>query len=333
MPSSWDPEWGQDGPDLINGGDMDKAYFFMGEMMGFIRLNCFGMLLIFLLPALMPENSFAQKTSISGADLAIPDSGTVQILTTSDGSTLMGRIVEIRENDLIFRTEMGDLTISISKITEIKEVSTNRVREGVYWFENPNTTRLYFSPTARMLKKGEGYFSDYMLFFPGVAYGFSDNFTFGAGMTLIPGVDIDNQIFYFTPKFGLKTSHNSNIAAGALILALPEIDDRSPVVGLLCGVGTFGDPDGSLTVGLGYGFVEDEIVDKPMFMIGGEKRISRRVSFVSENWVFPEVDQPLVSGGFRFFGEGLSVDLALINTIGEDTIFPGIPWVDFVFNF
>jgi hypothetical protein len=154
-----------------------------------------------------------------------------------------------------------------------------------------------------MLKKGQGYFSDYMLFFPGVAYGFTDNFTFGGGMTLIPGVDIDDQVFYFTPKFGLKTSRNTNIAAGALILALPEIDNESPVVGILYGVGTFGDPDG------------------------------RRVSFVSENWIFPEVDEPLVSAGFRFFGEGISVDLGLINVLGEDIFFPGIPWVDFVFNF
>jgi hypothetical protein len=149
-------------------------------------------------------------------------------------------------------------------------------------------------------------------------------------MTLIPGLDIDEQIFYFTPKVGLKTSHNTNVAAGALVLALPEDD---PVVGILYGVGTFGDPDGCLTVGLGYGFVEDDVVDKPMFMIGGEKRLSRRVSFVSENWIFPEVDEPLVSAGFRFFGEGISVDLGLINVLGEDIFFPGIPWVDFVFNF
>jgi len=289
--------------------------------------------LLFIFLLLNPYNLFGQESSISSADLKIPDPDKIQIITMQGGSTLVGRITEIGENEITFETDAGKMTLDVSKIEKIKEVPAQSMKKGQLWFENPNTTRLYFAPTARMLKKGEGYFSDYMLFFPGIAYGFTDNFTFGGGMTLLPGVDIDDQVFYFTPKFGLKTSHNSNIAAGALVLALPEIDDESPVVGIIYGVGTFGDPDGSLTVGLGYGFVEDEIVDKPMFMIGGEKRLSRRVSFVSENWIFPEVDQPLVSAGFRFFGEGISVDLALFNVLGEDTIFPGIPWVDFVFNF
>ena len=147
------------------------------------------------------------------------------------------------------------------------------------------------------------------------------------------GVDIADQLIYFTPKVGLKTSETSSLAAGALILALPEIDDESPLVGVLYGVGTFGKPDASLTVGLGYGFVDDDFAEKPMLMVRGEKRFARRISFVSVKWIIPGADQPLISYGLRFFGEGLSVDLALLNTIGEDMIFPGIPYVDFVFNF
>ena len=295
-----------------------------------------GRLLLFMFVLFLSINTSTasgQAESISKENLKIPDQDEVQILTTQDGSTLMGRIVEIRDEEIIFQTDVGEITILISKIKTIKEVPTRQVRKGQYWFENPNTTRLYFSPTARMLEGGKGYFADYMLFFPSVAFGITGNLTIGGGMTLLPGVDIDDQVFYFTPKIGIKTSSNTNFAAGALILALPEIDDESPVVGILYGVGTFGKPDGSVTLGLGYGFVEDEIADKPMFMIGGEKRISRRMSFVSENWIFPEVDEPVVSYGFRFFGEGISVDLALFNVLGEDIFFPGIPWVDFVFNF
>lgn len=36
---------------------------------------------------------------------------------------------------------------------------------------------------------------------------------------------------------------------------------------------------------------------------------------------------------FPFFGESLSVDVALVNLLGEDAILPGFPYVDFVFNF
>ncbi|UCE05773.1 MAG: hypothetical protein JSW07_19615 [bacterium] len=54
---------------------------------------------------------------------------------------------------------------------------------------------------------------------------------------------------------------------------------------------------------------------------------------MTENWLLPGVDNPLISYDMRFFGEKLSVDLALINVIGDGIIFPGIPYVDFVFNF
>jgi hypothetical protein len=70
-----------------------------------------------------------------------------------------------------------------------------------------------------------------------------------------------------------------------------------------------------------------------MVMVGGEQRLSHRFAIVSENWIFPEVDNPLVSLGIRFFGEKLAVDLALINFIGETEIFPGIPYIDFIYNF
>ncbi len=86
-------------------------------------------------------------------------------------------------------------------------------------------------------------------------------------------------------------------------------------------------------MGFGYGFVDSDVAKKPMIVVGGETRLSRRTAFVTENWIFPEVDQPLISYGFRFFGEKLSVDLALLNTIGADALFPGIPYVDFVVNF
>lgn len=277
--------------------------------------------------------AFAQEEADRFSYLIIPDENSVQILTLEDGSTILGRITEIKAKDIVFKSDVGDLTIPRSKIEKIELVSKSSIKKGKYWFENPNSTRLFFSPTARMLEKGDGYFSDYFILLPGVAYGVTDNITIGGGMSLVPWVDLNNQVIYFTPKIGMKASPNTNFAAGALIIALPEVDDESPLVGILYGVGTFGSADGGLTVGFGYGFVDGQVADKPMFMIGGEKRFARRISFVSENWILPGVDDPLISYGFRFFGEGISVDLGLFNTMGDNLFFPGFPWVDFVINF
>lgn len=277
-------------------------------------------------------------------NLIIPDSNHVQIITTHDKSIMIGRILEINEQEIRFKADFGELSIPIDKIANIEMVSIATMKDGVYWFPNPNATRLFFAPTGRMLKKGDGYFADYYLLFPAFAYGLTNNITIGGGMSLIPGLDFDKQIFYFTPKIGLKASDSFNLGIGALIIKIPDWDEdedinpedkaaRSPLVSLLYGVTTLGSTNSSLTFGMGYGFVDDEPADHPMFMIGGEHRISRRLALVSENWIIPGADNPLVSFGVRFFGEKISVDLALLNTIGKEAIFPGIPYVDFVFNF
>jgi len=301
------------------------------------------MLIAFFLMALFSSSSkiFAQDQQGIKAKLQIPDSLHVQVITTIDKSKNVGRIINIGENEIIFKTEFGTIVIPILKIKDIKEVPSTCIKDGVYWFPNPNATRLYFAPTGRMLKKGEGYFADYYIFFPSIAYGITNNITIGGGMSLIPGVDPDKQIFYFTPKIGLKAAEKFNIAAGALIIKVPDFDDNDndnddenpPMVGILYGVGTVGSTDASFTFGLGYGFVDNDLAEKPMIVLGGEKRLSRRLAFVSENWIMPGVDNPFISYGIRFFGEKMSIDLALWNTLSDDIIFPGIPYIDFVINF
>jgi hypothetical protein len=271
----------------------------------------------------------------SPVNVGIPDSNTAQIITLKDGSEIMGRATNVTDSEVSFRTELGELKIPISKIKGIREVPRSSIKGGEFWPVNPNATRLFFSPTARMLKEGQGYFSDYYVFFPGISFGLSDNITIGGGVSLFPGLGLNKQIFYFTPKIGLATSKNSCVALGALIISIPyKIDEvKVPTFGILYGVGTYGGPDGSISGGLGFGFANDRVANKPVGMIGGEKRLSRRISFVSENWILPEVKNPIISYGARFFGENISVDLGFITPTGSDFIFPGIPWVDFVFNF
>lgn len=296
--------------------------------------NLFKALLLTLLLGALNTPATSQSNERLRQQLIVPDSTQIQILTTKDGSVLKGRIEHIGENEVRFATAVATLTIPISSIKSVKtrDIPIGRRVGREDWFPNPNATRLFFAPNGRMLKKGQGYFSDYYLFFPGVAFGISDQFTMGGGMSLIPGVGLDNQVFYLTPKLGLHASPKANVAVGVLFIVLPNVADANSA-GVLYSVSTFGSEDQSLTAGIGFGFAGGEFSEKPMIVLGFESRISRRVAFVSENWILPGVDQPLASAGLRFMGESLSVDLALATPIGEDFIFPGFPVIDFVFNF
>ena len=270
---------------------------------------------------------FSAGRSEGVVSLGITDSTQVQILTVEDGSSFIGRIIEVGEEEIKFETKYGVLTFSIFEITELKLVSEDQFKEGKYWFPNPNCTRLFFAPTARMLKKGEGYFADYFVFFPTITLGITNNITLGGGFSILPGADLDEQIILFTPKVGLKTSKKMDLAIGALVVKLPE----STSAGILYGVSTFGTLDQSFTFGLGYGYAEDELADKPMIVLGGETRTSRSVSLVTENWIIPEKDTPVITFGLRFFGEKISVDFALIFPMEEDVFI--FPYIDFVYKF
>ena len=62
--------------------------------------------------------------------LQIPDSTQVQILTVEEGTSFIGRIIEIGEEKLKFETKQGVLIFSIFEITELKLVSEDQFKEG-----------------------------------------------------------------------------------------------------------------------------------------------------------------------------------------------------------
>lgn len=269
----------------------------------------------------------AQATEKQREQLSHVDSSRVLLITTTDGSTFVGRIVAVNPESVEMRTLVGKVTIAFASMTPLTTIGTPG-HEG--WFENPNQTRLFFAPTGQMLKKGEGYFADYELFFPGIAYGVTDNISIGGGVSLFPA-SLDEQLFYITPKIGFSPSPKLHLALGGIVSTVPGGNNSG--VGAVYGVGTVGDGDASFTSGIAYGFAGSDFTSEFAVLVGGEKRLSRRIGLVTENYFVPsEVGKPIVSGGVRFMSEKLTVDLALFNA-PSDPVFPGIPWVSFVYKF
>jgi hypothetical protein len=275
------------------------------------------------LPAVPPD-----RISLAPAD-------SLDILSTDDGSTLIGSITGIGPDSIEFQTDIGRITIGTSRIVEVRRVHRSTVRKGKYWYPDPNPTRLYLFPTGRMLPRGSGYFADYYIFFAAAGYALTDWFTISGGASLFPGLSPIDQIYYLGPKFRVASGGKFQAAVAALLVNIPDFgdDDENPLIGLVAPVVTYGGPGGGITVGAGYGFAGDEFADKPLVLVGLDRRITRRMALVSENWVLPGTDHPVVSYGLRFFGESLSVDLGFFNVISGDAIFPGLPFVAFVVNF
>lgn len=263
------------------------------------------------------------------------DSTEIQVIRLRDGSSIVGRVTAATDDSVRFVTAVGTLSIPREYIVGLREVERASVRRGEVWPTNPNATRLLFAPTGRMLAQGEGYFNDTYLLFLSVQGGITSRFTLGGGLSVIPFDDFSDNVLFVTPKLGLVSSPRLNLAVGGLAGFAGGLADEgeNATFGVLYAVGTVGSQDASLTFGTGLAYAGGEFADTPVAMLGADVRLSRRMSFITENYLLPSDDvNSIISYGLRFFGEKLSVDLAFWNMPGEDALFPGIPYVAFSVN-
>lgn len=278
--------------------------------------------------AVRPERAAAQT------DTAAVARDTVQEIRLADGSVLFGRVIEERGDEVVFRTVGGTtLTLRRDQIASLR-TTRGRVVDGTVWNEDPNTSRLFFGPTARAVKKGEGYLGVFELFFPFLSYGVTDRFTMSGGTPIFP--EAIGQFFYLAPKYEVVRSGPASAAVGVLaIFGTSNLDWGTG--GFLYGVGTYGSPDNALTVGAAVPFIAgggtNEIGNEPFFMVGGESRLTSRTKFITENYVVPTEGAAALSAGIRFFGERLSADFGVAGAFGDGESGCCLPLVNFIYTF
>ena len=272
----------------------------------------------------------------TGPTLAVSsDTSMRQLIKLRDGSTVLGRVTQSWGDSARLESMAGTLVLRRVNVASITLVRSTSIHDEVYWPDDPNATRLFFAPTARMLKKGDGYISNHWLFLMDGYTGVTDRFTLGGAMTLFPSDDfLKNNVYFISPKVAITQSDRLNTAAGVWVGTAPFSDDEGSVnsFGIAYGVATWGGDDGAITVGGGYGFAEGKAARNPMVMLGGTRRISRRLSFVTENWLFPNTENPLVSAGIRTIGESVSWDLGFLTVLGLGTTVP-VPWIGVAWKF
>ena len=266
--------------------------------------------------------------SWAGAEEAAapPETVTVRL---KDGSVLVGVITASDERHVALQTASG-ATVDLPRASVVS-IEAGRPPDAETGALVEDETRLFLAPTGRPLRRGEGYFSDHYVFFPGMAYGVSDHVTLAGGLSLLPGVGAGNQLAYLTPKVGTRLGGHAAVSVGAL---LARGGDETLSVGYA--VASLGADDRSLSAGVGFGRAGDGGDTQPIVMVGGATRISRRVSFVTENWFFPGEEYQLLSGGLRVHGDRMTVDVGLVTTgelLDGDDGLPVVPWLSFAYHF
>ena len=276
----------------------------------------------------------AQRVSLDS--VSINDSATVYTLLLRDGSKVIGRVMQVTADSIRIQSASAVTTLSRAAVREVRGYPASSMHNGELWSENPHATRLLFSPTAIPLRKGESYFADFWVFVLSAATGITDHFTLGGGMTLVPGLSIEDNVFYALPKYTLIDRPNTRIALGGLLAIVPFSGTTTKSVGVLYGVGTLGSREHNATLGAGWGYVGGTLSNKPVLTLGGQSRVTRRMALISENWFVPIDGKTFgfVSYGVRLIGEKIAVDLAFGNSLeGGNAFFPGVPLLGFAVKF
>ncbi|MBN1650687.1 MAG: hypothetical protein JW857_05135 [Bacteroidales bacterium] len=271
------------------------------------------------------------------------DADKTYLIDLKDGTQFIGTILQSDTQLICLKTNsLPKIEIPVDKIKRIAIIQVSKAKDGEYWFANPNATRYLFSPSAFMLKKGEGYYQNTYLFLNSINFGINEHFSIGGGLEFLStfgtlaGGDF-SPIFFITPKFGFEVSEKFHAGGGVLYASTPGFDseDSRSSMGIVYGIGTIGTEDHNLTGGLGWGFVNGDFSGRPIVTLSGMTRLSKRTALVTENWFIPtDAYYGIFTYGIRFFSEKMMVDLAFLNNpdIAQGLII-GIPYVDFVVKF
>lgn len=225
------------------------------------------------------------------AAVAPPDNyllGRVYRVETNQGTSFTGTLVSLSLTNLEFDAqELGHIRLERTQVRHADLQGPLRVGKSASYYDIGNGNRLFFAPTGRSLRKGEGALQNVDVYLLGVNYGITENLSLGGYISVVPGLAPQDQLLVFTPKLSFPVNDNVHFGVGLLYLRVPS-SSSSVGAGIAYGALTYGGADNNFTVGLGYGFVQGDIGKTPILQVGGQTRVSRRVSLISENYIIAD---------------------------------------------
>jgi RNase P/RNase MRP subunit p29 len=253
---------------------------------------------------------------------------------TMDGNEYLGELVREDDKVVVIKTnQLGEITINRRDIKKLTRIEVQQIKDGKFWFPNPQSTRYFWSPNGYGLKKGEGYYQNIWVLWNQFSYGLSDNLSIGGGIIPTFLFGLPTPVFG-TLKFSVPLAKNKfNIGGGAIAGIIAGEDGES--FGIVYGLATYGSPDANMTLGMGYGFAAGEWTQAPLININGMVRISRRGYFITENYVLTGGGETVVllTLGGRSIIKKVALDYGLVIPFTSEGVPAALPWLGFTIPF
>ena len=291
-------------------------------------------LLLAAFAGLALPNAHAQNATADSSEQDTSEQSDIYRVETREGTVYIGTLVRENDEAVVIATNDGaEVRVLRDDIRDFARVDPRRIRNGVYWFENPHATRYFFAPTGIGLRGGRGYYQNTWVFFNNVNVGVTDRFSVGAGV--VPTFLFGGGAFpaWVLPKFSFSSpSGTAHLTVGGALGGIVgggfDSDDGT-TFGIFYTAGTLGGYDDNLTVGVGYGYADGALNNRPVINVSGMTRVSRRFYLVSENYFFSGDDSNgVASFGLRYAPENFAVDFGLVAPLIDDSdAFFALPWL------
>ncbi len=260
----------------------------------------------------------------------LPDSIKTVRVETIDGNIFIGNVVKEDSLNMVLRTEnLGLLKIPLNNIRSRTEIKGIKKVGSTFWLPNPQSARYFWAPNGYGLEKGSSYYQNIWIFYNQFSVGLTNNFSVGAGMLPLFLFGGTSTPVWIVPKLSIPVIENKfNIGAGAFLGTI--LGEQAGVFGLLYGTSTFGSRDKNLSLGLAYGFADDEWMKIPIINASCMIRTGAKGYFVSENYLITIEGETfaLISVGGRSIIRNISLDYSLwIPAGGEIDSFVAVPFL------
>lgn len=250
-------------------------------------------------------------------------------ITLRDGQSYEGKI--LFEDNQSITLEISDgvqIQIERNKIRETKQIQTISLKRRKTK-DDPNGTRLFVAPTARIQDFGLGFISTSQILFPSISISPTDFFQLTAGASFFPDNSFKDQFKFISPKIRIYNADNLHLGFGLTYLDGKNYYSTSAYL-----LSTLDGNPFSITGAFGFVHNKNRISYNPIFMIGIERKISEKSKLISENWMHPDIPGFTLSIGFRFWSDNFAADFGVFtNTATIDKSFPILPYVGFEYNF
>jgi len=234
-------------------------------------------------------------------------------IQTVQGNDFIGTVVSEDSEVVVLQTDsFGEIRIRKMDIKTRTLVDTTKIKEGVFWPDNLQSTRYFWTPNGYGLHEGEGYYQNIWVLYNQVSYGFTKRFSVSAGMVPLFLFYGGSTPIWIVPKFSIPVQHEKvNIGAGAFIGTV--LGESEGGFGIVFGTTTFGSRDRNVNLGLGWGYAGGSFADFPIINVSFMSRVGPKGYFISENYYINLYDSGLLLlsfGGRRMLGN-VGLDFAL----------------------